>query len=165
MGPSGGKADGPRQGVGALVRPTTRLRAAAFCLLLVNSAYILALPSATVFYMANVALHLVLGLAFLALAAVMLKRYPRECGAFLAAGLPALFLAVRGNTLAHRWVLWLHIALAALAVLLIGLRLFQTPAARAWKAGFAVSAALLVALPAGCMDLPLRRIPTPTTAS
>ena len=125
-----------------------RLRAIAFCVLLVNSGYLAALPAPTVFYMANVALHLVLGLAFLALAAVLFKRYPRECGAFLAAGLPALFLALRGNTLAHRWALWLHILLAALAVLLIGLRLFQTPAAREWKTGFAAATAVLILLPA-----------------
>jgi Tfp pilus assembly protein PilF len=125
------------------------LRAIAFCLLLVNSGYIAALPRATVFYMANVVLHLALGLGFMALAAAMAKRYPRECGAFLMAGLPALYLAIRGNTLEHRWALWLHILLAATAVLLIGLRLFQTPAERVWRAGFAAGAAVLVLLPAG----------------
>jgi tetratricopeptide (TPR) repeat protein len=125
------------------------LRAVAFCLLLVNSGYIAALPRATVFYMANVVLHLALGLGFMALAASMAKRYPRECGAFLLAGLPALYLAIRGNTLDHRWALWLHILVAATAVLLIGLRVFQTPAERGWKAGFAVAAAVLVLLPAG----------------
>ena len=128
---------------------STRLRAIAFCLLLVNSGYIAALPRATVFYMANVVLHLALGLGFMALAAAMAKRYPRECGAFLMAGLPALYLAIRGNTLEHRWALWLHILLAATAVLLIGLRLFQTPAERVWRAGFAAGAAVLVLLPAG----------------
>src|ERR1039457_569821 len=128
---------------------STRLRAIAFCLLLVNSGYIAALPAATLFYMANVGLHLILGLALMALAAILFKRYPRECGAFLVAGLPALFLAVRGNTLAHRWALWLHILLAATAVLLIGLHLFQTPAERVWRAGFAAGAAVLVLLPAG----------------
>ena len=125
------------------------MRAIAFCLLLVNSGYIAALPRATVFYMANVVLHLALGLGFMALAAAMAKRYPRECGAFLMAGLPALYLAIRGNTLEHRWALWLHILLAATAVLLIGLRLFQTPAERVWRAGFAAGAAVLVLLPAG----------------
>src|ERR1035437_7062230 len=99
--------------------------------------------------MANVVLHLALGLGFMALAAAMAKRYPRECGAFLMAGLPALYLAIRGNTLEHRWALWLHILLAATAVLLIGLRLFQTPAERVWRAGFAAGAAVLVLLPAG----------------
>jgi tetratricopeptide (TPR) repeat protein len=133
----------------ALKKAGQEARPTAFLLLLVNSGYIAALPAATLFYMANVGLHLILGLALMALAAILFKRYPRECGAFLAAGLPALFLAVRGNTLAHRWALWLHILLAAAAVLLIGLRLFQVPAARACKAGFAAAAAVLVLLPAG----------------
>ncbi|HUP04690.1 MAG TPA: tetratricopeptide repeat protein [Bryobacteraceae bacterium] len=121
----------------------------AFCLLLVNAGYVAALPAPTIFYMANVALHLVLGLAFLALAGLWYKRYPRECGAFLISGLPALFLALRGNTLAHRWALWLHIALAALAVALIGRRLFREAAARSWRRPFAAAAAALILLPAG----------------
>jgi tetratricopeptide (TPR) repeat protein len=132
------------------MRPSsTQLRAAAFGLLLVNAGYLAAFPAPTIFYMGNVALHLALGLALMTLAAVLFQRYPRECGAFLVAGLPAIFLALRGNTLAHRWVLWLHIALAALAVALVALRLFQTPSGRAWRPAFAACAALFVALPAG----------------
>src|SRR5437764_944585 len=93
-------------------------RGLAGALLLINSAYIAAFPSATVFYVANVVLHLVLGLGLMAAAAFAIKRYPREGGAFLAAGLPAIYLVIRGNTLDHRWILWLHIALAVAAVVL-----------------------------------------------
>jgi hypothetical protein len=82
-----------------------------FGLLLVNSAYIAAFPQASVFYMANVLLHLGLGLVFMAAAVPLLRRYPRESIAFLAAGLPAIYLVVRGNLVEHRWALWLHIAL------------------------------------------------------
>jgi len=96
-----------------------RLILPALALLIVNSGYLAAFPSATVFYMANVVLHLGLGLALMAAAVVLARRYPRECGLFLAAGLPALFLAVRGNTFDHRWILWIHIALALGAVLAV----------------------------------------------
>ena len=53
------------------------------------------------------------------------RRHPVECGAFLLSGLPAIFLAVRGNTMDHRWALWSHIVLAVVAVVIIGLRLFH----------------------------------------
>jgi len=92
-------------------------------LLLANSAYIAAFPSATVFYVGNVVLHLVLGLALMIVAASAIKRFPRESGAFLAAGLPAIYLVFRGNTLDHRWILWLHVVLAIVAVALIATRL------------------------------------------
>ncbi len=129
--------------------PATRLRAAAFVALLVNSGYIAAFPRATVFFMANVVLHLVLGLGLMAAAAFLARRYPRECGAFLMAGAPAIYLAIRGNTLDHRWALWLHVLLAAAAVLLIGVRVFQCVGKPAWKTGFVAAAAALVLLPAG----------------
>ncbi len=96
--------------------------------LILNAAYLAAFPRPTVFYMANVLLHLGVGLALMAAAAVLARRYPRECGAFLAAGVPALYLAVGGNTLQHRWILMLHIVLAVVAVVLIGWRMGQ-----AWR--------------------------------
>ncbi|SPE36604.1 Tetratricopeptide TPR_2 repeat protein [Candidatus Sulfopaludibacter sp. SbA6] len=37
--------------------------------------------------------------------------------------MPALVLAVAGNTLQHRWILWLHIGLAVVAVVVIGWRM------------------------------------------
>ena len=49
------------------------LAAAGWLALLVNTAYIAALPSPTLFYMGNVVLHLVLGLA-LTVAAFRLRR-------------------------------------------------------------------------------------------
>jgi tetratricopeptide (TPR) repeat protein len=114
-------------------------------LLIVNSGYIAAFPQATLFYMGNVVLHLGLGLALMVLAAAWARRYPRECGAFLAAGLPAIYLAVRGNTMDHRWVLWLHIVLAIAAVGLIAAALLRR---RVWRPAYGVALALLVLLPA-----------------
>ena len=54
-----------------------RAAIAGLALLIVNSGYLAALPRASVFYMANVVLHLALGLALMAVAAANVKRYPR----------------------------------------------------------------------------------------
>jgi hypothetical protein len=73
---------------------------------------------------------------------------PVECIAFLLSGLPAIFLAVRGNTMDHRWALWSHILLAVVAVIIIGLRLFHHAAPRAWRIAFVTAVAILALLPA-----------------
>src|SRR5450759_167454 len=121
----------------------------ALFVLLVNSAYLVAFPEASIFYMGNVLLHLVLGLGLLVLAIVWARRYPWECGAFLLSGLPALYLVVRGNTMDHRWALWSHILLALIAVGVVGMRLFHHGAPRAWRSAFVTAAAARVVLPAG----------------
>jgi hypothetical protein len=128
---------------------TKRLASIAFIVLLVNSAYIAAFNHASIFYMANVLLHLMLGLGLMVLAAIWVRRYPVPSAAFLLAGLPAIFLAVRGNTMDHRWVFWTHIALAVFAVVIIGVRLFHDAAPRAWRTAFVSAAVLLALLPAG----------------
>src|SRR5438445_6469272 len=87
-------------------------------LLIVNSAYLAAFADASIFYEANVLLHLGLGLALAAAAIQWTRRYPRECGAFVLSAIPALYLTVRGNTFQHRGVLWLHIGLALTALTL-----------------------------------------------
>ncbi|HEY6392564.1 MAG TPA: tetratricopeptide repeat protein [Bryobacteraceae bacterium] len=94
----------------------------ALAILIVNSAYIAAFPQPTVFYMANVVLHLLLGIGLMVAALVLLRRFRWASVMLLAAGLPAIYLAVRGNTLDHRAILWLHVALAVAAVIAIGLR-------------------------------------------
>src|SRR3984957_3052858 len=87
----------------------TRIAAALFLFLLINSGYIAAYPAASLFYMGNVVSHLAAGLLLMAVALGAVKRYPREGGAFLAAGLAAVFLVAQGNTLDHRGILWIHI--------------------------------------------------------
>ena len=82
----------------------------ALALLLLNSAYLWAFAHATIFYMANALLHLALGVALTLLAIPLLKHYPKEAGLFIAAALPGIYIAIRGNTLDHRWALLLHIA-------------------------------------------------------
>ena len=86
-------------------------------LLLVNTAYITAFASPTIFYMGNVVLHLFLGVVLAILLLWYIRRIPLAGALFLAAALAGAFLAVRGNTTPHRWVLQAHIAVAALSLL------------------------------------------------
>ena len=99
-----------------------RIAAALFVFLLLNSGYLAAYPAASLFYMGNVVAHLGVGLPLMVAAVWSLKRYPREAGAFLAAGCVALPLLVIGNTLDHRFILWLHIALGVAAAAFVTLR-------------------------------------------
>src|SRR3981081_2603907 len=112
---------------------------AALAILIVNSAYLAAFPQPTIFYMANVVLHLLLGLALMLAALLLLRRFDWPIALLLIAGLPAIYLAVRGNTLDHRAILWAHIALAVAAVIAIGFR-----SGRAYW----IAASLLILLPA-----------------
>ena len=91
---------------------------AILALLLVNTAYISAVHPATVFYMGNVLLHLVLGLVLSLVAILMLRRRPALL-LLLASSAFGLYLAVTGNTIDHRWILWSHIVVALAAVVLI----------------------------------------------
>lgn len=86
-------------------------------LLALNGAYLAAFNSATLFYMANVLLHFVAGVALVILLLTLLRR--AKGGARLAAllligsALPALYLVIKGNTLEQRAWLYAHIAIAA----------------------------------------------------
>ena len=86
-------------------------------LLLINTAYIAAFASPTIFYMGNVVLHLALGVALGIMLLWLIRRMPWAGSIFLIAALAGVFLAVFGNTTPHRWVLEAHIAVAALALL------------------------------------------------
>ena len=99
-----------------------RIAAALFVFLLINSGYIAAYPSATLFYMGNVVAHLAVGILLMVAAAWAAKRYPTESSAFLAAGVVALLLVAKGNTLDHRGILWLHICLGVAAAALVAFR-------------------------------------------
>jgi tetratricopeptide (TPR) repeat protein len=116
-----------------------KLTKIALVVLILNSAYLAAFPQPTIFYMANVVLHLVLGLALMVAAIVLLRRFGWPIALFPIAGLPAIYLVIRGNTLDHRAILWAHIALAAAAVIAIGFR-----SGRAYW----IAASMLILLPA-----------------
>ncbi|HEY4563402.1 MAG TPA: multiheme c-type cytochrome, partial [Thermoanaerobaculia bacterium] len=134
--------------------------AALFVVLLVNTAYITAFASPTIFYMTNVLAHLVLGLALAVAFGVLLARRPDLRAGLLPAAvlfgialIAGLWLAVAGNVLAHRPVLWVHIVAAGLGVIALGVWLWQRRAAGpGWarlRQAFVAAAVLLVALPAG----------------
>ncbi len=115
-------------------------------LLLVNTAYVAAFASPTIFYMGNVVLHLVLGVVVAILLLWFLRQMPVAGGLFLITALAGIFLAVRGNTTPHRAVLQAHIIVAALALLAFlpyALRRTSPGFRNAYVAGLA----LLVALP------------------
>src|SRR5580658_7766146 len=131
-------------------------RVAVWCVILlaVNAAYLAAFAHATIFYEANVLLHLGLGFALALLAARYLRRYPIECGTFLAAALAAFYLVVHGNTYDERWILRLHILLAELALAFIGWRFVRS------RIGIAALAVLLL-LPIIPWPQPRNRIENP----
>ncbi len=114
--------------------------------LLVNSAYIGAFASASIFYMANVLLHLALGVAFVALCVAGFSGgTPLRRGALtvvLASAVPALYLILNGNTRDNRGWLEGHVIAAALGMLLLAVALGRKPV---WAA-FAVFAILPIAM-------------------
>ncbi|HEX3526078.1 MAG TPA: tetratricopeptide repeat protein [Thermoanaerobaculia bacterium] len=126
-----------------------------FLVLLVNTAYLAAFAAPTVFYMANVLLHLVLGVALAIAGAILLWRRPELrtgltaaivlFGVALAAG---LWLTIEGNLLQYRWVLWTHIASAGLGVAALAVWSVRR-ASPSFRRALTAAIALLVLLPAG----------------
>src|SRR4029077_7398648 len=116
-----------------------------FLVLLINTAYIAAFNSPTVFYMGNVLLHLMLGVVLTVALLFLLRRFPVAAGFFLAAAALGIFLAVRGNTFDHRWALIAHVVAAALGlVILTPFALQQGPG---FRKAFQLSLVLLVLFP------------------
>ncbi|MGH9657382.1 MAG: multiheme c-type cytochrome, partial [Bryobacteraceae bacterium] len=123
---------------------------AGLLVMLVNSAYLAAHASPTIFYMGNALLHLGLGLA-LAIALVVVVRRERAlaapAGCFAAAALLGLYLAKLGNVSGNRWALGLHIALAGLGVGLL-IPFVRRRADARFQHVFRFAVALLVLWPA-----------------
>src|SRR5438270_7308021 len=94
-----------------------------FIVLLVNTAYVAAFATPSVFYMTNVLIHLGLGLA-LAIGLVFLLRkdvalrtaIPSALGLFGISLLLGIFLVRAGNITENRWAFWSHIGAAALGL-------------------------------------------------
>jgi tetratricopeptide (TPR) repeat protein len=106
--------------------------------LLLNSAYLAARADASAFYFANVALHVLLGVALAVAAIVSRRALPRRWRpalALLAAGgLLGLVVAVIGATRPHLPVLYAHVAVATIGALLLAVRVtldVRAPAVRA----------------------------------
>ncbi|HEV2853745.1 MAG TPA: tetratricopeptide repeat protein [Thermoanaerobaculia bacterium] len=131
-----------------------------FVVLLVNTAYLSAFASPTVFYMGNVLIHLVLGLALAVGFGLLLARRPDlrsgllpAAALFFLALLAGVWLATAGNVLQNRPVFWAHVVTAALAVALFGAWLWRRRAPEGthprFRQAFAAAVALLVLWPAG----------------
>jgi Flp pilus assembly protein TadD len=87
-------------------------------LTVLNAAYVAAAPSATVFYIANVVLHLALGAATVIWLAFAYRRSPKLIPLALA-GVLGVYLIFAGATTDHRAILWAHIALAVTGLALL----------------------------------------------
>jgi tetratricopeptide (TPR) repeat protein len=94
-----------------------------FIVLLLNTAYIAAFASPTIFYMTNVLFHLGLGTAIAIALAILIAKDPelrRGIGFaalfFLVSALLAWYLVYKGNTTEFRWVLWSHVVAAGLGI-------------------------------------------------
>ena len=127
-----------------------------FLVLLMNTAYVAAFSSATVFYMMNVLGHVILGTVLtVALLSVMrrtgLIAAPVAVGALLLAFALGAVLTYAGNIRANQWLLWAHIAAAALGVValipFVWKKAPQQPEWMQFKKGFEAALLILVALP------------------
>src|SRR5207247_2910886 len=135
----------------------------AFLLLLLNSAYLWPLADPTLFYMSNLVLHMGLGTLLAAVAVRYLSRNFTTLAGWLRWGLllfllcavPGFALMILGGLRPYRWILHLHIALALLAVFVLGLALRAQMKQRssqtlrlAWK-GYALTLPALLLFPLG----------------
>jgi tetratricopeptide (TPR) repeat protein len=129
-----------------------------FLVLLVNTGYVAAFASPTVFYMSNVLGHVVLGAA-LAIALLYILRKsglvraaPVAVGFFLVAFVLGAILTYAGNVRDNSWMLWSHIAAAALGVAALIPFVWKKAAQQgggwlSFRKGFEVALIVLVALP------------------
>ena len=124
-----------------------RIWFAGLLVLAINSAYLFSFSQATIFYEANVLLHLALGVALAVAATFAVQRYPLAAGVFIAAALPAVFLIFKGNTLDHRGILWAHIALGLFALVAVAWTLATTAALRKYRFSYAAALGIMVLLP------------------
>src|SRR5215469_4334296 len=130
----------------------------AFILLLLNSAYVAGFSTPSIFYMANVLLHLCLGLALAIGLMILLLREPvfrrgiSGAAMWFAAAIGfALYLVASGNTSDHRWALWGHIAAAALGLALLMKFVWKQEGDgwRKFRSAYVFALAILILVPAG----------------
>lgn len=129
---------------------STRNRAVVFLsfFLLLNTAWIAAFADPTIFYMANVLLHLVAGVVWAVLVFTVVKGWvPRAL--LTITFVAGLALAGLGNTFPHRWILFAHIAAGLLFVLFIVPRIWA--GFPRYRKQLAAGLAVLILLPAAAM--------------
>jgi tetratricopeptide (TPR) repeat protein len=124
--------------------------------LFLNSAYLAARADASAFYFANVALHVVLGVALMLAAVVWRRLLPRQWRlalALLAAGgVLGVVLAVIGATRAHVPLLYAHIGITVLGALILLVRVAVGVRVTAVRAAAVVAALAAVAAVFGVVE-------------
>jgi tetratricopeptide (TPR) repeat protein len=104
---------------------------------LINTGYIAAFATPSIFYMGNAVLHLVMGLGITVAVAALYRRWPLMAAALTISAIAGVALAVAGNTMPHRWLLGIHVLVGLIAV----------GAAMQWKwMRYALAAALAIQL-------------------
>jgi tetratricopeptide (TPR) repeat protein len=145
------------------MKRTSSLLVLAFFVLLLNSAYLYAFATPSLFYFTNVGLHAILGIALLvAFVPVLARRVASSGVLFLLATLLLLgggglgvYLTIHGATRDFRWALLPHILTTAAGALLMVVHLYrrsQEPGctwSRTWVNAGAAVVAISVALPLG----------------
>jgi tetratricopeptide (TPR) repeat protein len=100
-------------------------------LLVLNTAYLWSFAEPSIFYMSNVVLHMLLGVSLTFVALRYFFRYGSAMSVatraatllFLLCAIPGMVIMVIGGLRPYRWILHLHIGLALLALLAVGLAL------------------------------------------
>jgi tetratricopeptide (TPR) repeat protein len=129
-----------------------------FLVLLLNTGYVATFSSATVFYMANVLGHVVLGAVLTIAVLFVLRRSgllagaPAAFGFLLLAFVFGAILTYAGNVRGNAWILWSHIAAALLGVAALIPFVWKKASSEGgewlkFKKGFEVAIIVLVALP------------------
>jgi Flp pilus assembly protein TadD len=138
--------------------------AVCFLALLVNTAYIAAFASPTIFYMGNVLLHLGLGVALsIAVVWAIAKDVDLRRGVAMAlpllalAVLAAAYLVIAGNLREHQWALLAHVIAGGLGVIALTPYGWKQPR---FRKPFAIAVMVLLILPVGTA-LARRAFPAP----
>jgi tetratricopeptide (TPR) repeat protein len=129
----------------------SRWLAVSLLVLLLNTAYIVAFASPTIFYMGNVLVHLGLGVA-LSIAVIWAIAKNAELRRSIAIALPlfalavlaAVYLVIAGNLREHQWALLAHVIAGGLGVIALAPYAWKKPQ---FQKPFAIALAILVMLP------------------
>lgn len=123
-----------------------------FILFLLNLAIVVGFPSATVFYMGNVVLHLALGTALV----VMVGRKNIAAALSLLSGLVITWMAWTGALSEYRWTVWVHIVVSVIALLWLLPAIFKLVPKR-----YAIPALALAVIAPSAMALYGKLFPNP----